>query len=63
LFRRAIQSLRPKYRDLDFDTIERACTFLARPPATRQIDLAAGLRLKIEAARFIWPTGSSSSPK
>jgi tRNA(Ile)-lysidine synthase len=49
LFRRAIQSLRPKYRDLDFDTVERTCTFLARPPATRQIDLAAGLRLKIEA--------------
>jgi tRNA(Ile)-lysidine synthase len=48
LFRRAIQLLRPNYRDLDFETIERACTFLERPPATRQINLAAGLRLKIE---------------
>jgi tRNA(Ile)-lysidine synthase len=48
VLRRGIALLRPGLRDIDFATIDRALRFLQSPPATRQIDLAAGLRLSIE---------------
>jgi tRNA(Ile)-lysidine synthase len=51
--RRAITILRPGMRDIDFGAIERALTFTHHPPATRQSDLIAGLRIQIEG-NLIW---------
>ena len=52
IFRRAMESLRPNMRNLDFDTLERAADFVdVKPVSThsglvaRQVDLAAGLYL------------------
>jgi tRNA(Ile)-lysidine synthase len=43
LLRKAIAVLRPGLRDIDFSAIERAAGFVQSPPATRSMDLAAGL--------------------
>ncbi len=48
LLRRAIERLRPALRDIGFESVERALDFLARPPATRQADLASGLCLRFQ---------------
>jgi tRNA(Ile)-lysidine synthase len=56
LFRRAVQQLRPGFRDLDMDVLKRASIFIQHPSRSQQCDWAAGLRLKIEAAR-LWVTG------
>jgi len=48
ILRRAICLLRPKLRDVDFETIERALNFLDCPPQTTQLNLIAGLRLLLE---------------
>jgi len=48
LVRRAIASLRPGLRNIDFETIERALAFCNQPTQTGQIDLAAGLRMEQE---------------
>ena len=53
LLRHAIERLRPGLSDIDFNTIERAVEFLAFPARSRQRDLAAGLRLLVEA-ELIW---------
>jgi tRNA(Ile)-lysidine synthase len=45
VMRRAIAGLRPGLRDIDFDTIERALAFAARPSRSRSLDLVQGLTL------------------
>jgi tRNA(Ile)-lysidine synthase len=50
--RRAIAILRPGLRDINFGAIERALAFIDHPPATRQSDLIAGLRIQIEGNLF-----------
>jgi tRNA(Ile)-lysidine synthase len=52
LLRRAIALLRPGLRDIDFDTIERGLSFLGNPARSAHMDLAAGLRLLLEAGRL-----------
>lgn len=49
LLRKAIAQQRPGLRDISFQVIERATQFLKNPPATRQSDLVAGIRLFNEA--------------
>jgi len=46
VIRRAAGAVRPGLRDLGWEAIERARRFLADPPATRQADWIAGLRLR-----------------
>ena len=48
LVRKAIAWLRPGLRDIDFQAVEGTLCFLADPPATRQRDLVAGLRLLLD---------------
>ncbi len=48
LFRRAIETLRPGLRDIDYEDIERALGFLEQTPRTGQADLASGLRIFLE---------------
>ena len=56
LFRRALQQLRPGYRDLDYEALKRACAFLQRPSRSQHCDWIAGLRLQIDCGR-LWVTG------
>jgi tRNA(Ile)-lysidine synthase len=53
VFRRAIAMLQPGSRDIDYETIERAVSFLASPTRSAQCDLKSGLRLLFEDDR-IW---------
>jgi tRNA(Ile)-lysidine synthase len=65
LLRRGLALLRPGLRDIEFETVERALGFLARPPQTGQCDLAAGLRLLWEADRLwlaAWESDLPGSP-
>ncbi len=48
IFRRAIESLRPNLRTLDFNTLERASAFVDSGPLSRQVDLTGGLYLQRE---------------
>jgi tRNA(Ile)-lysidine synthase len=52
LLRRAIECLRPGLRDIDFPTVERLLRFLDKPALSGQSDLAAGLRMQMEAGRL-----------
>ena len=62
LFRRGIGLVRPNYRGLDFDTLQRALDFIDSPTRTRQIDLANGLRLILEEDRLILAGGEADLP-
>lgn len=53
VLRRAVGSLRPHLRDVDFETIERAVAFAAEPSSTGQIDLAQGLRLAVQGELLV----------
>jgi len=52
VLRRAIASLRPDLRDIDFGTVARALAFAEAPPATGKVDLAAGLCLRVQDDRL-----------
>ncbi len=52
LIRRAIARLRPSLRNIDFDSIERALSFLRLPPRSGQMDLISNLRLEREGKRL-----------
>jgi tRNA(Ile)-lysidine synthase len=56
LLRRAVQELRPGFRDLNVALLKRACAFIQHPSRSQQCDWAAGLRLKIEH-ECLWVTG------
>jgi tRNA(Ile)-lysidine synthase len=53
LVRLVISKLRPGLRDIGFQDVKRALQFINKPPKSNQADLVAGLRLQIEADRFI----------
>jgi tRNA(Ile)-lysidine synthase len=53
LIRLVISKLRPGLRDIGFQDVKRALQFINKPPKSNQADLVAGLRLQIEADRFI----------
>jgi len=48
IIRRAIGSLRPGLRDIDFHAIQRAVNFILSPTRSAQIDLISGLRMMLE---------------
>jgi tRNA(Ile)-lysidine synthase len=48
VFRRAIAMLQPGLRDIDYETIERAVSFLVAPARSARCDLKSGLRLLFE---------------
>ena len=48
LLRRGCAGLRPGLRDIDFEDIERAVSFVHRPTRTGQMDWVSGLRLFLE---------------
>lgn len=52
LLRKAISSLRPGLRDINFEAIERFVSFLQNPPRSGQADLTAGLRLVFEGDKL-----------
>ncbi len=53
ILRRAISTLRPALRDIDFATIERGAAFVLNPTQTLQMDLQSHLRLALENDRLI----------
>ncbi len=53
IFRRAIHELRPGLQNIDYEAINRAVELVEQPAASAQVDLAAGLRLKVEAS-MLW---------
>lgn len=53
LIRKSIAYHRPDLRDIDFDTVERALSFLDKPTETFQRDLVAGLMLYMEG-NVLW---------
>ncbi|HEY3344048.1 MAG TPA: tRNA lysidine(34) synthetase TilS [Anaerolineaceae bacterium] len=53
VIRLAIGELRPGLRDVDFAAVERAVEFVQSPPATRHVDLVAGLDLECAAGMII----------
>jgi tRNA(Ile)-lysidine synthase len=59
VLRRALSCLRPGLRDISYDTVRRALSFLSSPAAGGQIDLADGLRLWREGER-VWIAGWSA---
>jgi tRNA(Ile)-lysidine synthase len=52
VLRRALSILRPGLRDINFESVERALQFVARPPVSQQQDLSTGLRLLLEGKRL-----------
>lgn len=62
LMRRAIATIRPALRDIDFGAVERALQIVSHPPLTNQADLIAGLRLVIEADRCWLATWEADLP-
>lgn len=52
LIRRGIARLRPSLRNIDFDAIERAQSFLRSPTRSGQMDLISNLRLEREGTRL-----------
>jgi tRNA(Ile)-lysidine synthase len=56
IVQRAVVRVRARMQDWDFNMIDQALRFLQHPPATRQADLALGLRLLIEADT-LWIAG------
>jgi tRNA(Ile)-lysidine synthase len=53
LSRRVMAILRPGLRDIDYEAVERALSFIRQPPETYQSDLIAGLRIQLEGDH-IW---------
>jgi tRNA(Ile)-lysidine synthase len=47
VLRKAVAQLRPGLRDIDFNAIERAGSFVHSPPQTQTMDLVAGLHLYV----------------
>ncbi len=52
VFRRAVSSLRPGLRDIDFAAAEHFSDFIALPSRTQRVDLVAGLRVEIDGSRL-----------
>jgi len=52
LLRRAIQQLRPGLRDIDFAAIEKVRRFASQPSQSKEANLAAGLRIALQAERL-----------
>jgi tRNA(Ile)-lysidine synthase len=52
IIRRCIESLRPNFRDLDFNTIQRALAFLVEPSASKRMDMIANLDIYIRGENF-----------
>jgi tRNA(Ile)-lysidine synthase len=53
LIRHVISKLRPGLRDIGYQDVKRTLHFISKPPKSGQADLVAGLRLQVEAERFI----------
>ena len=53
IIREGIAQLRPALRDIDYDMVMRAETFIKQPPATRQMKLARQTWLEVEGNRLI----------
>jgi len=53
IIREGIAQLRPALRDIDYDMVVRAETFIQQPPATRQMKLARQTWLEVEGNRLI----------
>lgn len=53
ILRRAISTLRPTLRDIDFASIERGVDFILSPTQTHQLDLQSHLRLALENDRLV----------
>ena len=53
LIRQAIARLRPGLRDIDYQAVARALRYIQAPPKSGQADLISGLKIQIEADRFI----------
>jgi tRNA(Ile)-lysidine synthase len=62
IWRQAIQSLRSDLRDIDYLAIERCLAFSHDPPRSKQIDLAAGLILRLEGERLWLADGEARLP-
>ncbi len=62
VLRRAIDRLRPALRDIGFETVERGLAFVAEPPESKVIDLAARLNLAVVGDRLIVKTWSAELP-
>jgi len=60
LLRRAAAGLRAGWREFDFNQVETARRFLARPTRSRQMTLAAGLRLELRQGRLCLSTGPAA---
>jgi len=52
LVRTVVNVLRTNLRDLNYDAVDRALTFVAMPPHSGQADFCLGLRLILENGRF-----------
>jgi tRNA(Ile)-lysidine synthase len=59
LLRKAIQRLRPKLTDLDFESVERCLELVTRRAAARRLQLADGLKLSIEDGQLYVMSGES----
>lgn len=62
VMRRAIASLRPDLRDIGFDAVERGLSFIASPPESGMIDLAARLNLVLVKDILIVKTWNAALP-
>jgi tRNA(Ile)-lysidine synthase len=63
VIRRAIETLRPDFRDLDFESVDRASNFIDKPTRSFEMDLTAGLRLIMEEDRLIIAGWSADIPE
>lgn len=62
VLRFAIGQLRPDLRDVGFEVVERALSFIEEPSGSREIDLVARLSLAIFEDTFVIKTWSSELP-
>lgn len=53
ILRRAIASLRPGLRDIDFGPVEQAVEFVERPPQSGRADLTSGLMMQVSGAEVV----------
>jgi tRNA(Ile)-lysidine synthase len=60
VLRKAVAQLRPGLRNIDFDTIDRADTFILKPSSTLGMDLGAGINLYAMGDRVFLGDASSS---
>ena len=54
LIRKAISTLRPGLRNIDYESIERASHFIKQPTSTKMIDLISGIEMKTEGSYVIF---------